>query len=87
MNKPAASEFHWVVDFMIRPSDKRQARLIDVVGPLMFYRLAGLWLKVIAPTARELESDEVAARRFAFPTRAIARKFRRTWGGRLDRLD
>ena len=58
MNKQAAPEFHWVVDCHIRPSDKRQARLIDVVGPLMFYQLAGLWLKVIAPAARELESDE-----------------------------
>jgi len=88
MHKQSVPEFHWVVDGQIRPSDKRQARLIDVVGPLMFYQLAGLWLKVIAPAARELERDErTATRRFAFSTRSIARRFRDTWGGRLERLN
>jgi hypothetical protein len=87
MNKPTVSAFHWVVDFRIRSADKRQGRMIDLVGPRMLYGLAGLWLEVLAPAARELERDEMAAtRRIAFPTRAGARRFRSAWGGRLERL-
>jgi hypothetical protein len=88
MNKPAASKFHWVVDIRIRRSDRRQGRMIDIVWPRMLYRLAGLWVRVIALAARELEGDEKAAtRRIAFPTRSGARRFRSLWGGRIERLD
>ena len=88
MNKPGASsktnEFHWVVDFRIRPSDERQVRLIDMVGQGMLYRLAGLWVTIVGPDARELEANEmVATRRIAFRTRAAARKFLGLWGGTL----
>jgi hypothetical protein len=88
MNKPAASEFQWVVDFQISPPDKRQGRLIDLVGQGVLYRLAGLWVTIVGADARELEGNERGERRrIAFRTRALARRFHRLWGGRLGRLD
>ena len=91
MNKPGASsktnEFHWVVDFRVRPSDRRQALMINAVGPMMFHRLAEVWLEAIAPEAHDLEEESMATRRIAFRTRAVGRKFVHVWGGRLGRLD
>ena len=76
-------EYQWIVEFRVRPPDERQIRMMNAVGPLMFFKVAGLWLSVLAPDARVLEQDGMAIRRIEFPTRAMARKFIATWSGRL----
>jgi hypothetical protein len=92
MNKPANSseadfdECQWIVEFRVRPPDERQIRMMNAVGPLMFFKVAGLWLSILAPDARVLEQDGMAIRRIAFPTRSMARKFIATWSGRLKQI-
>jgi hypothetical protein len=86
-SKAAFNEFRWIVDFRIRPSDRRQALMINAVGPTMFERLAEVWLEAIAPESHDLEEESTATRRIAFRARAVGRKFVHVWGGRLGRLD
>jgi hypothetical protein len=86
-SKAGFDEFHWVVDFRIRPSDRRQALMINAVGPTMFKRLIEVWLEAIAPESHDLEEENTVTRRIAFRTRAVGRKFVHVWGGRLGRLD
>jgi hypothetical protein len=76
-------EYQWIVDFRVRPPDERQIRMMNAVGPLMFFNIANLWLRVMAPDARILEQDGMAIRRVEFPTRALARKFFATWSGKV----
>ena len=76
-------EYQWIVEFRVRPPVERQICMMNTVGPLMFFKVAGLWLSVLAPDARVVEQDGMAIRRIEFPTRAMARKFIATWSGRL----
>ena len=92
MNEPAKSpeadfdEYQWIVEFRVRPPDERQIRMINAVGPSMFFQVAGLWLSALAPNACIIEQEGMAIRRIAFPTRALARKFVATWSGKLKRV-
>ena len=92
MSKPAKSsdtdfhEYQWIVEFRVRPPDERQICMMNAVGPLMFFNVAGLWLSALAPNARIIEQDGMAIRRIEFPTRALARKFVSVWSGKLERV-
>jgi hypothetical protein len=76
-------KYPWIVEFRVRAPDERQIRMMNAVGPLMFFSVAELWLRVMAPDARILEEDGMAVRRIEFPTRALARKFVATWSGKV----
>jgi hypothetical protein len=60
--------------------------MMNAVGRLMFFKVAELWLIVLAPDACVLEKDGMAIRRIAFPTRSLARKFIATWSGKVKRV-
>lgn len=83
LSRRGFDKYPWMVEFRVRPPDERQIRMINAVGPQMFFNVAGLWLSVITPDARILEQDGIAIRRIEFPTRALARKFVATWSGKV----
>lgn len=76
-------EYRWKTEFRVRPGDERQIRMMNAVGPGMFFKVAGLWVNVLAPDADIIEQDGMAIRRIEFPTRSLARKFVNTWSGKL----
>jgi hypothetical protein len=73
---------HWIVAVRFRCADERQRSVIDGLGPLT-HDVVGLWLQIILPEAQVAEYQDRMIRHVAFPTRAQARRFIATWGGKM----
>ena len=78
-----ADSYRWVVDLDVASPHKFE--MISLVGSEMFYAVAEIFLKVVAPDARILEQDHTVIRRRGFRTRISARKFVSVWSGKLKR--
>jgi hypothetical protein len=74
--------YRWIVKLHFRCDNDRQRSVIDNLGPLA-HDVVRLWLRVILPDARLVEQQDRTIRHVAFPSRAAARRFVATWGGKL----
>jgi hypothetical protein len=75
-------DYRWIVDFKFRIADERQRSVIDDLG-LLAHDVVRTWLRVILPDSHVFEQQGQPISRVVFPTRAAARRFIATWGGRL----
>ena len=72
----------WMVEFAFRFNDACQRSVVEELG-MLAHDVVRLWVDVITPGACVLEPARTPIRYVRFPTRSAARKFVRTWGGKL----
>jgi hypothetical protein len=75
--------YRWVVDFSLRIANDDQRRVVDALGIARVHDVVKTWLAVLAPGACVVDLPNEPIRRIAFSTRASARRFKVTWGGRI----
>jgi hydrogenase maturation factor len=76
-------ESRWLVSFSLRAQDERQTNVVMLLGTLA-HEVVRMWLRVIVPDAVVFEPPGCPVRHVAFRRRADARRFIKTWGGRLE---
>jgi hypothetical protein len=72
----------WTVQFSFRCKDEHQHRIVSSLG-LLASDVVRTYLSVLIPDAEVLEPPGTPVRTAAFPSRASARKFISTFGGKL----
>ena len=72
----------WIVRFAFGFKNQAQADAVHSLRQLA-QDVVRLWLEVLVPDANAFEQPGVPIETIGFPTRALARRFITTWGGRL----
>ncbi len=76
------ADYRWVVRFAFWYKNQAQADAVQALGGLAF-DVVRLWLDVLVADAQVFQPPGESVETIGFPTRASARRFVRTWGGRL----
>jgi hypothetical protein len=76
------ADHRWIVRLAFRFKNQAQAETVQSLGKLA-WDVVRLWCDVRIPDARVFEPQGTPIESIGFPTRASARRFIATWGGRI----
>lgn len=79
-NNPA--DHRWLVRFGFRIKSHAQANAVNSLGELS-WDVVRLWFNVLLPDAHVFQPTGTPIETISFRTRLAARRFIRTWGGRM----
>ena len=80
--QPDLYPYRWQVEFSFRCTNEHQRKVLEDLG-IIAHETVRQWIEIIIPGAYVLEPSGTPIRRVFFLSRAGARRFRQTWGGRI----
>jgi hypothetical protein len=82
--KHSPKRHRWIVEFAFRVRDDRQSRALTACG-LLTHEVVRLWVQIVTPGAVVHEPPGTPVKTVLFASRASARRFASTFGGKIER--
>jgi hypothetical protein len=76
------SNHRWIVEFSFRFADDHQRSVVKELG-IQAHHAVRLWIDVLTPGACVMEPVGTPIKYVAFLSRSAARRFVKSWGGKL----